>query len=155
MARRLMLDEFNGIPDPISTPRRDRAWRGILPALPLLAAPERDIDYPGATLRRLAADRYRATIGRLVWTIERARIEVRATGRRLRQQARYLIGYMRGVRTVVFLEFIHSTRQWTDAMDGLHLELNRLADRLTPEFVGQAFGLLQLKAHQLERSTAS
>jgi len=143
------------MPDPVPAPRRkrERAWRGLLPSRPLLAAPE-DINYPGATLRRLAADRYRAVVGRLVWTLERARFEVRATGRRLRQQARYLIGYVRGVRTVVFLEFVQSTRQWTDSMDGLHLELNRLADRLTPEFVGQAFSLLTLKAHQLERATS-
>jgi hypothetical protein len=142
VATRLMLDEIRRLPAPVPQPRRERAWRG---GPPLLAAPA-DLDYHGVIIHRLAAHRYQATIGPLVWILDRARFEIRTTGRRIRQRARYLIGYLRGVRAAVFLEFVPAPPGWDDAMLGLSLELNRLADKLTTTFIGHVFALLHHKA---------
>jgi hypothetical protein len=146
MARTMtLLDEISRMkpPEPIPDRNRPSAVRSQIFL-------KRKIQYPGATLHQVAADVYETTVGARLWTIEKAKIEIRLTGRRVRQFARYLIGYMVNVKTVVFLEFLPLPNGIND-IEALHFWLDHLASHLSASFLKSVFEVVEYSLNALHQ----
>lgn len=142
MATQMSLDRISRIP-----PRVEPAPRPQF-RLPILRRKQR---YTGAVIYRLSEDIYEAEIGQEVWRLERARVEIRMTGRRVRQKARYLIGRMKGILSVVFLEFVELTRQ-IDQVEALHYWLDQLSARLSSKYLADVFEVVEYVASSRHQS---
>lgn len=146
MARmRTLQDEIQGMRPPKA---EKPGWRLPEIKLPVLRRTQEAQEYDGARVVRLGRDTYLAMVSKnTVWTLERARFEVRWTGRRIRQKARYLIGYVHNVLSVVFLEFVETAGMALE--EGLRLWLDTLVRQTTPEY---AYAVLQLVEDNVRRS---
>jgi hypothetical protein len=146
MARTMMLlDEISKMRPPEPIPERPRP-RVERPRIFL----KRTLRYPGAILHQVSEDVYKTTVGSQLWVVERAKIEIRLTGRRIRQLARYLIGYMANAKTVVFLEFLDIPKGVSEA-EALHFWLDHLSNHLSTSFLRSVLEVVEYSMNALHQ----
>lgn len=75
------------------------------------------------------------------YDVQRGRIEERVGGRWRRNLIRWLVGYVQGVRTAFFLEFVRAAPEW----DGLHIWLDELIRKAGLDFMAELFRLFEFK----------
>jgi len=106
-------------------------------------------DIPGQEVRSLGGGRYQVAVCRQVYLVEKATIEVRPGGRRVRNWCRWLIGRIEGVLHVFFLGFVatlsKTQRREAAIADGLHRWLDSLIRRAGLDFMAAFLGLLEFK----------
>jgi hypothetical protein len=136
MARgRVILDSLGGIdfeaqPDD----RRERRRGKDVPT-----------DVPSLMVFDLGRGRFEAWHGGRVYQVERGRVEVRIGGRKRRNLIRWLVGYVGGVLTALFLGFVQERPKWLDLQEGLHFWLDHLIRRAGAAFVVEVFKMVDVK----------
>lgn len=141
---RTLLDEISCLDYTQEEPktRRARVWRGKRKSVNLT-------EIPGIDIIEVGRDTYQVAIAGRLMLFERARVEVRLSGRYHRHLSRWLVGWVGGIFSALFLGVAEDVKGILARAHLLHRWLDWLIGRLGLDLLDQAFAVMEVKAGRM------